>query len=80
MGLPAYEVLTALFHYVEPQVLSVRHNDVESETVAGGRKRKSSTLHIVGVGCTLLFVTNTLGLKIAPIASLPTYSSLCLVV
>ena len=40
MVLPTYEVLTALFHYLEPQVLSLRHKDVESETVARGRKRK----------------------------------------
>ena len=43
-GLPTYEVFTALFHYLEPQVLSLRQKDVESETVARGRKRKLSLM------------------------------------
>ena len=34
-GLPTYEVFTALFHYLEPQALSFRQKDVESETVCG---------------------------------------------
>ena len=41
-GLLTYEVFTALFHYPEPQVLSLRLKDVESETVARGRKQKLS--------------------------------------
>ena len=44
MGLPTYEVFTALFHYLEPQVLNFRQKDVESETVAIGRKRKLSLM------------------------------------
>ena len=43
-GLPTYEVLTALFHYLETQVLSLRQKDVESKTVARGRKRKLSLM------------------------------------
>ena len=43
-GLPTYEVFTALFHYLEPQVLSLRQKDAESETIAIGRMRKLSLM------------------------------------
>ena len=42
--IPTYEVLTSLFHYLETQVLSLRQKDVESETVARGRRQKLSLM------------------------------------
>ena len=39
-GLPTYEVFVALFHYLEPQVLSTRQKETEPYAVARGRKRK----------------------------------------
>ena len=50
-GVPTYEAFTALFHYLEPQALSFRQKDVESETVCGDFEVPCTSLEVVSLCC-----------------------------